>query len=114
MCPTQLFCQTTGFFFFFQLTAEGAVNCCALAGMIARLHVADDGGLHCFFMCVCVRALTSLGALLLQDLISLSCVAAVFNTVFKIKALIVFLPAPAALRSRPSVRCSFGSGRRSK
>lgn len=79
-------------------------------------------------LCVCVHALTRLGAFLLQDLISLSCVAAVYNTVFKIKALIVFLPAPAALRSRlsaigspqsalrsrPSVRCSFGSGLRSK
>lgn len=94
-------------FFFFQLTAEGGVNCCALAGMIVRLHVADDGGLHCFScVCLCVHL-----CVLLQDLILLSCTAAVFKIVITIKVLIVFLSFPVALRLFAQ---SFGRGRRPK
>ncbi len=47
MCPTQLFCQTTGFL------AEDGAHCCLLAGMIVHLHVAD-GGICSVSVCVCV------------------------------------------------------------
>lgn len=51
MCPTQLFCQTTGFLV--QRETEGSVLCCLLAGMIVHLHVAD-GGLCCVWVSVCM------------------------------------------------------------
>lgn len=52
MCPTQLFCQMTGFW----AHREDGVHCYRFAGMIVHLRGAD-GGICSICVCVCVNGM---------------------------------------------------------